>query len=457
MQISKPKALRLNLIILIITTATLCLFGTASYVLYQSNHEITEELNKTSESIDQHLELQLFKVMNSFSPKDSFPDLSIWSETKRNTGLCMKYSDTKGNTIQQVCRGNTSLNKNWPLWFEKAYRSVFNPGQKSIKDITYNNQTYGLLTLIPDAELEIYLAWTDIKKLLGLSSITVFTLCSLLFIAIGRALKPANIIVSGLEEMSNGNLDLRLPPFAISEWHRTAKAVNHLADSLEKTLSDRQRLAFKLINVQEQERRFLTRELHDEFGQCLAGLQVNASSIIQMASEKYPELIPESQNISNITIHMMDLLRDMLLHLRPADIDSLGLPASLEGMVSQWNSTNNGRTKYEIEMSGDIDKMEEPIPSNIFRIVQECLSNISKHSQARTALVELKRSADDDIEDSLTLTVKDDGFADISSFNDSSGIGLLGIRDRVNALGGTFTLHENSPSGLAIQINIPLS
>lgn len=455
-KIPRTYGLRLNLIMLIIATASLCLLATASYVLYQSNYQATAELRKTAMSIDKHLELQLFKVSNNFSPENTFPDLSIWLETKHNSGLCMKYSDTQGNIIQQLCRGNTSLNKNWPNWFDKSYRWIFNPGKESTSTISYNNEIHGLVTLMPDAELEIYLAWLDIKKLLGLSAITLLTLCSLLFITIGRALKPANIIVSGLEDMSSGNLTHRLPCFTINEWNRTAKAINQLAKSLEKTLSDRQRLAFKLINIQQQERQFLSRELHDEFGQCLAGLQVNTSSLIQTAAEKYPELLPESQNISNITIHMMAILKDMLLHLKPADIDTLGLTASLTGLISQWNTNNKGHTIYDIEIEGEIDKIAEPIPSNIFRIIQECLTNISKHAQASTASIKLIKLRSDNT-NTLMLIVKDDGIADINAFNDSSGIGLLGIQDRVDALGGTFKLTENSPSGLIINIKIPLA
>lgn len=456
--VSSSNGLRFNLIILIITTAMFCLLGTASYVLYQTNLESKHELSKTSESIKKHLELQLFRVINGFSPKNSFPDLSIWLETKRNTGLCIKYSDIKRNIIQQVCHGDLLLDKNWSSWFEKTYRRVFNPGQESIKRITYNDKTYGLVTLMPDAELEIHLAWADIKKLLGLSTVTVFALCSLLFIAIGRALKPANIIVSGLEDMSNGNLAIRLPPFKISEWDRTGNAVNQLVSNLEKTLSDRQRLAFKLINVQEQERRFLTRELHDEFGQCLAGLQVNASSIVQTANEKCPELIPESQNISNITSHMMDILHDMLLHLRPTDIDTLGLSTGLTSLVSNWNSSNSGKIHCELNIEGYIDDIPEPIPSNIFRIIQECLSNVSKHSRATIAKITLKRptATEGTDEDKIILTVIDDGIASINSFHDSTGIGLLGINERVDALGGEFMLQNNSPLGLIVNVTIPL-
>ncbi len=462
MKFLMPDSLRLNLMLSVIAIALLCLLSTASYVLYQTNLESRHEVTITAKSIDNHLEVQLFRVVNGFMAPDSFPDLSLWLDIQQNTGLCMEYADRDGTILQRLCRGSTSLTKNWPYWFESLYKWTFNPGQKVVRQIAYNHEEHGMLTLTPDMELEIFLAWSDIQKLIGLSGVTVFSLCILMYFAIGRALQPANVIVTVLENMSQGNLSARLPNFKINEWQRTSKAVNQLVTSLEQTLFERQRLAFKLINVQEQERRFLARELHDEFGQCLAGLQVNATSILQTANEKCPDLMSESQNISNITAFMMDILRNMLLHLRPSDLDELGLSASLTSMVAKWNVTNGDKTHYEIAIYGDVNHIAEPIPSNIFRIVQECLSNISKHSKAKMAKVILEisvRTSDivtKSTDDRLILTVKDDGIADINSFQESTGIGLLGIRERVNALGGEFMFQKNMPTGLIIHITIPL-
>lgn len=462
MQCLTPNSLRLNLMLSVVAIALLCLLSTASYVLYQTNLESRHEVTRTAGSIDNYLEVQLLRVINGFMPTDSFPDLSIWLESPHNSGLCMEYADRDGTIQQRLCRGNTSLTKNWPTWFEGLYQWAFNPGQKVVRQITYNHQDHGMVTLIPDKKLEIFVAWSDIQKLIGLSGVTVLSLCILLYFAIGRALQPAKVIVTGLEKMSQGNLSARLPHFKINEWHRTGNAVNQLVTSLQQTLSERQRLAFKLINVQEQERRFLARELHDEFGQCLAGLQVNAASIIQTANVKCPELQSETQNISNITAHMMDILRNMLLHLRPSDMDELGLSVSLTSMVAKWNVTNGDNTHYEIAIDGDIDHIAEPVPSNIFRIVQECLSNISKHSKAKTAKVRLERAvtssdnATNNTDDNLILTVQDDGIADINSFHESTGMGLLGMSERVNALGGEFMLQKNKPTGLIIRITVPL-
>lgn len=463
MRLMNTMGLKLILMLLIFVIASVCLLLTAAYVLYQADRESGNEVTVTAESIDKQLELQLLRITTGFENPRRFPDLSLWLETGRNTALCVRYTETNNNNIvRNVCRGGASSTKSWSAWFETIYRWAFRPGQKVVREITYRDQVHGTITVSPDAEQEIERAWRDAQKLMGLSAIMVTSLCTLLYFAVGRALRPARVIVTGLEDMAQGNLSTRLPNFKIMEWQRTGEAINHLTANLEKILSERKELALKLMGVQEEERRFLTRELHDEFGQCLAGLNATASSITQTAVEKCPELVPDGQNITRITSHMMDLLRNILVHLRPSDIDELGLTASLKSMVAGWNTRSGGKTQYELEVDGDFDHLPEPIPANIFRIVQECLTNVSKHSAAENAKVKLERLSSTEIvgtsisDESITLTIEDDGIANDLTFSGSSGIGLLGIRERVAALGGQLTLQANKPSGLIIHVWIPL-
>jgi glucose-6-phosphate-specific signal transduction histidine kinase len=188
---------------------------------------------------------------------------------------------------------------------------------------------------------------------------------------VSRALHPAQVIVAGLEKMEKGELSFRLPAFELDEWQRTGKAINQLAANLEQLLSERKKLALKLINIQEEERRYLARELHDEFGQCLAAINAVAASISQTAAYECPALVPEGKNISRIVHHMMESLRGLLKRLRPSDIDELGLTACLKSLVADWNVSSGGKTHYNLAVHGNIDQLPEPLPVTIFRIVQE--------------------------------------------------------------------------------------
>ncbi|MDP1771580.1 MAG: histidine kinase, partial [Methylobacter sp.] len=268
-------------------------------------------------------------------------------------------------------------------------------------------------------------------------------------------LHPAQVIVAGLEKMEKGELSFRLPTFELDEWQRTGKAINQLAASLEQLLSERKKLALKLMNIQEEERRYLARELHDEFGQCLAAINAVAASISQTAAYECPELVPEGKNISRIVHHMMESLRGLLLRLRPSDIDELGLTASLKSLVAGWNASSGGKTHYNLAVHGDLDRLPEPIPVTIFRIVQECLTNVSKHSAATNAKVTLRTVSENSSITTIELIIEDDGKANKLPFEDNPGIGLLGIRERVAALGGRLTLKTGNPSGLAVHVWLP--
>lgn len=212
------------------------------------------------------------------------------------------------------------------------------------------------------------------------------------------------------------------------------------------------------MSVQEEERRYLARELHDEFGQCLAAINAVAASISQTAETECPALIPEAKNIRRISTHMMELLRGLLLRLRPAGLDELGLATSLTNLIAEWNAQSSGKIDYQIRISGEPDRLPEPIPITIFRIVQECLTNIAKHSAASHAQVTLIVKSDSGTErPTIELTIEDDGIIEKLPFKDHHGLGLLGITERVTALDGRLSLVTKKPSGLVVQVWLPFT
>lgn len=160
---------------------------------------------------------------------------------------------------------------------------------------------------------------------------------------------------------------------------------------------------------------------------------------------------------------MMDHLRNILQQLHPSNIEELGLKASLISLVSSWNARSGGRTDYKIELGDNIELIPNSVSSHLYRIIQECLSNIAKHSKAENAKVILELMLPSTISsitqptDIIALSIIDDGLANKTTFKNSNGIGLLGIRERVAALGGWIALTNNKPSGLNIKLQIPFS
>jgi signal transduction histidine kinase len=444
--------LQLHLLSRIAAVVLLCLLATASYALYQSHRQAEQSTRQIAESLAKQLESQLLLINAGIGLNNSFPDFEFWKQSGAQPGICITYTAANGPMSRSLCNGAKPSNADWPEGFENIYRRIFSPGWQAVQSVTLNGRPYGSLTVLPSAELEIADAWNKTLSLMGLSSVTVSAVCLLVYLSISRALRPARTIVAGLEDLESGHLDFRLPAFELDEWQRIALAINQLAASQQQLLEERQKLAVKLIDLQEQERRYLARELHDEFGQCLAAINAVAVSIKQTAAQQCPELVGEVEHIGRITGHMLEGMRDLLGRLRPAEFDELGLAASLNSLVAGWNGRSGGKTRYRLNIAGDCASLPEAQAVALFRIAQECLTNIAKHAAASGVGISL---AIDEAE--AVLNIKDDGLAKQLPFADAAGIGLLGIRERVNALNGQLRLAIAQPHGLIVEARLPLA
>ncbi|MDD1621413.1 MAG: sensor histidine kinase [Methylococcaceae bacterium] len=444
--------LQLHLLSRIAVLALLCLLAIASYALFQSHHQSEQSTRQMAESLGKQLESQLLLIDAGMGLVNPFPDFELWKQSGAQPGICLAYAPAGDGNSRRLCTGSKPIAADWPASFEKTYRRIFDPGLQAVRPITSKGRVHGSLTVTPSAELEIADAWNKTLDLMTLSSVTVSAVCLLVYLSISRALRPAQTIVSGVEDLESGHLDFRLPSFELKEWQRIASAINQLAASQQQLLDERQKLAVKLIDLQEQERRYLATELHDEFGQCLAAINALASSIKQTAEQRSPDLVAEADHIGRITTHMLEGVRCLLARLRPAEFDELGLAASLNSLVAGWNGRSSGKTRYHLSIVGDCAVLTETQALALFRIAQECLTNIAKHASASAVGVTL--TIDDE---AAVLTVKDDGVARQLPFADVAGIGLLGIRERVNALHGQLKLAIAEPSGLIVEARLPLA
>jgi signal transduction histidine kinase len=282
-------------------------------------------------------------------------------------------------------------------------------------------------------------------------------LCVLVYATLADALRPTRAIRAGLERLAAGDLSARLPPFDLAELSVVGDVFNHLAGSLQTTLSERNALTRRLIVVQDEERQHLARELHDEFGQCLAAISALAASAGQTAQQECPALMPECQSIARTAAHMMDALRGALLRLRPPDVDELGLSASLEGLVAGWNTRSGGRTRFSIELSGEFGALPRDFAASLYRVAQEAITNAAKHAQASrvTLHLRLQEATAADHRAQIEIAVDDDGQA-AGDRTLKSGMGLLGMRERITALGGRLSLDTSRPSGLVLCAQIPV-
>ncbi|RLA00164.1 MAG: sensor histidine kinase [Gammaproteobacteria bacterium] len=443
--------LKVQLLYRILFIAIICLMTSASYVLYQTDKQAMSEANFTAQLIEKQVRGQLLTMFSHNDFSSTFPNTELWPDINGVSGSCIQFLSRSEKRRRNLCNQTVESERTWPGWFGTLYQQFFSPDFEVKKDISFNAMAYGSILVTLNTRIETARAWNNLRSIIGVLFMSILAVCVLVYFTINQLLKPAQIIITGLEKMRDGDLETRLPSFNIKEWKQTSDAINQLASSQEHAIADNKQLALKLMNIQDEDHRYIARELHDEFGQCLAGINAITASINQTASSQCPELVPEIKTISPITNHMMEVLRSMLTRLRPVEIDDLGLSQSLSNLVENWNNRVKGKTTHQLTLNENIDALPEPLPVNIYRIVQECLTNIVKHADASHADVIINYLP----EKNIHLEISDNGIATVDDFDNTLGVGLLGIRERVMALGGQLILSPRQSGGLTINITIP--
>lgn len=228
----------------------------------------------------------------------------------------------------------------------------------------------------------------------------------------------------------------------VTERVRAEEALRESADRL-------QHLSRRLLAVQEEERRHLSRELHDEFGQLLFSINLHLEAAKGAAGPAAQPSLDESITL----LHRAGAqVRSLALELRPMLLETAGLDATLRWLAEKHQQ----RTGIVTEVVGKVPEVTGEVAIACFRIAQEALTNVARHAAARHVWIELSQS-----EGLLRLVIRDDGVGfDVSrTLEDAAAgghLGLVGMRERVDILGGRLTIESTPESGTRIEVSFPL-
>ncbi|MBN2702405.1 MAG: ATP-binding protein [Methylohalobius sp. ZOD2] len=307
------------------------------------------------------------------------------------------------------------------------------------------------VTLVADPRDEFLEAWHETRVFLGLFALLVLGFFIAVTIVLGRAFRPVDAILQGLQALERGNYHCRLPSFSDPDFNRIAAAFNHTVDVLEQTRSDNRNLTRQLLKVEEEERRLLARELHDELGQVLSAIKVMARSI-QKGSDREP-VVHAAKNITANVDHLFDIIRLMIQKLRPLMLDDLGLSAAIDTLVSGWRE-KQADTRLHLNCDPIVDRFPRDSQIHVYRIVQESLTNAFKHAHAKEIRVNLARQTSDVPRRRwMRIKVIDDGRG--TKIDSSQGCGLRGMRERVESLGGRFEIRTEPGQGFTMCVWLP--
>jgi signal transduction histidine kinase len=208
------------------------------------------------------------------------------------------------------------------------------------------------------------------------------------------------------------------------------------------------KLSQQLVNTQEEERKNLSRELHDHIAQLLTGLRMELGRIDRVGGLLDARISPAVNECKHQVDEMFHAVRGLALGLRPSMLDDLGLQAALEWHVRDF--TNRYPIDVDLEMDGDFDGLTDKHGTCVYRVVQEALTNCLRHARAQHIRIELTvRNGD------LQLTVADDGVG-IDPARRHRGLGLRGMDERVRELGGTVTIARGRDGGTVLTARLSL-
>ena len=253
--------------------------------------------------------------------------------------------------------------------------------------------------------------------------------------------------------VQSGDLAARAPinPSADPEMVRLATTFNATLDELEEDRQQLRNLAKQVVRAQEEERRRISRELHDDTAQVLFAqlLQVSALKAVDD-----PEVQQIAASFESSTVNAIEGVRRLALELRPPALDDLGLAAALAELIQRFEGQHG--FQVDLELHGLARRLPADVELVLYRIAQEALTNVGKHAHARRVCVEITRETDN-----VTLIVRDDGDGfDEERYEGSDGVGLglglFGMQERAALIGGTLQIRSQLTSGTEITAVVPL-
>ena len=564
-------SLRIRLILLVTALMLMFLLASGKIIADNTKNSIGEEIEAASKVTTQLLATAIYS--SQFIPGAQM-QREVLLDYLKNLGRVraneIRLHDALGQVVYTSPPSTYKAGRRAPEWFS----ALISPEIKN----TVLPIRGGELVIIPDASRAVLDAWDDLLHLIWIAVLFVVAVNALVFWVLGRWLKPVGKIMGGLSRMEQGHFDTRLPEFALPELSAVSHTFNRMAQTLQESVSENQRLALTvkqssdaifiydtsgeitfwnpaaeklfgytqaeilgksvgiitpedlhlprasdrttlenleiqcqtrggaiydvlislspLVNPDtnevigricsvrditekkraekterelaqnreltrliqhhvEQERRILARELHDEMGQCATAIKTIGMTIANRAADKDPATHSQAKTIVSVAGQLYDMVHRIIRQLRPSALDHLGLREALEDAVDSWRK-RYAHVDFMLNLSGNLSNLGEECNITVYRMVQECVTNVMRHAEASRVQIDVSRSIGSE-GDILRARVSDNGKGMHSLESEpTTSFGLLGIRERVQALNGRFDVQTSPGGGVAAEARIPL-
>jgi signal transduction histidine kinase len=234
--------------------------------------------------------------------------------------------------------------------------------------------------------------------------------------------------------------------YRVSFLERRSSQERERAEQAEQAL---RRLSHDLVHAQEEERRVISRELHDEVGQMLTGLRMEIKHLRRIYGRPRGEFETRLNELGGSLEHTVHAVRDIAMGLRPSMLDDLGLGAALEWQAREFSRRHD--IPVTVDIAAPLDALNDAERTAIYRIVQEALTNCARHARARAVQISLRHESE-----RLHLTVHDDGQGFAMETQSSPGVGLVGMAERAREIGATLAIESTPGAGTSLRVELPL-
>ncbi|WP_031433366.1 histidine kinase [Methylomarinum vadi] len=441
----RSKSLRFQITYRVLLFAVGIMVIGGAVAIWQARNAVEDEVESSI-----NLALQLVKLGFSASPNPNI-DATDWisrlSALKQTRHLNIQLQDDSGNLIDIAGgRESSEQDETPPRWFADLVGGDYPKVEYRIE--THDNK---VLTLVIQANPldEITEVWGETRAFF----LTICLLVLLIFMAVhlvfNKTLQAIETIVDALKLIETGEYRKKLPEFATQEYDSIAGAINHMTDVLERTRQKNRALTQHSLQIQEEERQRLSQELHDELGQSLTAIKVMAATAAHRGADT-PKI---TQSITEICDHLIKVVRSMMQQLHPLILSELGLKATLEDLVEHW-AERNPALSVELDCDDAVDTLDHAVTIQLFRVIQECLTNINRHAHASRVTITL--AIDPARPGQLAVKVVDDGEG-CHIEHVAAGFGLLGMKERIKSLDGEFSFHSRPGAGMTVEASVPIA
>nr|WP_280953905.1 ATP-binding protein [Methylobacterium terrae] len=444
----RPMRARLMVVVVLINLVAAAISGV---VIIHKARTATEVETAASMAVVEPLVAETLQALQDAPLSGLFRTLALRFQGLRHVRVTLL--DATGRPAEAGPRREST--RRAPAWFA---RLIAPPAQRHEVPLVLRGSRIGtaLVTAEPSDEIDEVWGYALALFLTGLS--LSLAMLAILYVAFGRVLSPLAQLAAGLTRLEQQDYGARVDRPDTRELAVIAGRFNRLAEALGAARAANLRLHRRVLTAEEDERRRTALELHDEFGPCLFALEANSASIARIAATleepARARLTQRTDDIATIVKRVQTINRALLNRLRPAGLGQVPLGRCLELLVREA-ARHHPETVVEGRFASLKDGYGDLVDLTVYRCVQEGLTNALRHAGASRVSAEVAER-----DGTLRLSVEDDGSGLRGERGEGwgegrgEGRGLPGMRERVEALGGTLALVPREP-GTSLRIVLP--